>query len=73
MGDALLDQRLLSGIGNMWKAEILFEAEISPWRPLGELEDEDLQRIVGEAARLMRAGPAAPGVPPGGTAVPALR
>jgi endonuclease-8 len=56
VGDALLDQRLLSGVGNMWKAEILFEAEISPWRPLGELEDEDLQRIVGEAARLMRAG-----------------
>ena len=29
VGDALLDQRLLSGIGNMWKAEILFEAELS--------------------------------------------
>jgi endonuclease-8 len=56
VGDALLDQRLLSGIGNMWKAEILFEAEMSPWRPLGELADEDLERIVGEAARLMRAG-----------------
>ena len=56
VGDALLDQRLLSGIGNMWKAEILFEAEISPWRPLGELEDEDLRRVVGEAARLMRTG-----------------
>jgi endonuclease VIII len=56
VGDALLDQRLLSGVGNMWKAEILFEAEISPWRPLGELADEDLERIVGEAAHLMRAG-----------------
>ena len=56
VGDALLDQRLLSGIGNMWKAEILFEAEISPWRPLGELEEADLQRIVSEAASLMRAG-----------------
>jgi endonuclease-8 len=56
VGDALLDQRLISGIGNMWKAEILFEAEISPWRPLGELSDEDLGRIVGEATRLMRAG-----------------
>jgi endonuclease-8 len=56
IGDALLDQRLLSGIGNMWKAEILFEAAISPWRPLGELEDGDLERVVAEAARLMRAG-----------------
>jgi endonuclease VIII len=56
VGDALLDQRLLSGIGNMWKAEILFEAETSPWRPIGELSDEELGRIVGEATRLMRAG-----------------
>jgi endonuclease-8 len=56
IGDALLDQRLLAGIGNMWKAEILFEAQISPWRPLGELSDEDLGRIVGDATRLMRAG-----------------
>jgi endonuclease-8 len=56
VGDALLDQRLLSGIGNMWKAEILFEAEISPWPPIGELSDGALGRIVGEATRLMRAG-----------------
>jgi endonuclease VIII len=56
IGDALLDQRILSGIGNMWKAEILFEAEVSPWRPIGELPEENLGRIVGEAARLMRAG-----------------
>jgi len=56
VGDALLDQRLLSGVGNMWKAEILFEAGISPWRPVGELADEDLGRIVGVATRLMRAG-----------------
>jgi endonuclease VIII len=56
VGDALLDQRLLSGIGNMWKAEILFEAETSPWRPLGELSDDELAGIVGAATRLMRAG-----------------
>lgn len=56
VGDALLDQRLLSGIGNMWKAEILFEAEVSPWKPLGELSDAELARIVGGATRLMRAG-----------------
>jgi endonuclease VIII len=56
VGEALLDQRLLSGIGNMWKAEILFEAEISPWQPIGELSDEELARTVGEATRLMRAG-----------------
>jgi len=54
VGDALLDQRLAAGIGNLWKAEALWHAELSPWRPLGELSDDDLERVLGEAARLMR-------------------
>lgn len=56
VGEALLDQTLVAGIGNMWKAEALFAAETSPWRPLSELEDAALSRVLGEAARLMRAG-----------------
>jgi len=54
VGDALLDQRLVAGIGNMWKAEALFEAEVSPWRPLGDLSDEELRNLLGAAARLMQ-------------------
>ena len=42
VGDALLDQRLVAGIGNMWKAECLWESRISPWRPLSEVSDDDL-------------------------------
>ena len=56
IGDALLDQRLVAGIGNMWKAEALFAAETSPWRRLSELDDDALRHILEEAARLMRAG-----------------
>jgi endonuclease-8 len=56
IGDALLDQRLVAGIGNMWKAEALFAAETSPWRRLSELDDDALRRVLGEAASLMRAG-----------------
>lgn len=56
VGEALLDQRLVAGIGNMWKAEALFAAATSPWRRLSELDDDVLLRVVGEAARLMRAG-----------------
>jgi endonuclease-8 len=41
LGDALLDQRLVAGIGNMWKAEALWRAQVSPWRPLGEVTDDD--------------------------------
>ena len=54
LGEALLDQRLVAGIGNMWKAEALWESRISPWSALGELDDDALQRAVMTAARLMR-------------------
>jgi endonuclease-8 len=54
IGEALLDQRLVAGIGNLWRAEALWRAQISPWRPLGELQDEEVRTALGEAARLMR-------------------
>ena len=56
LGDALLDQRLVAGIGNMWKAEALWEAKLSPWARLAELTDEELRSGVDAAARLMREG-----------------
>lgn len=34
LGDALLDQRNLAGIGNIWKSEGCWEAGIDPWRPV---------------------------------------
>jgi endonuclease-8 len=55
LGDALLDQRLVAGIGNVWKAESLWRVSLSPWLPLGEARDEELEQVLGEAARLMRA------------------
>ena len=54
LGDALLDQRLVAGIGNAWKAEALWRARLSPWRALGEVTDEELHAVLGEAAGLMR-------------------
>ena len=54
IGDALLDQRLVAGIGNLWKAEALWRARVSPWRRVGELTGEELRTVLGEAARLMR-------------------
>lgn len=54
VGDALLDQRLVAGIGNVWKAESLWRARVSPWRPLGELTDDELLVVLREASRLMR-------------------
>jgi len=55
LGDALLDQRVVAGIGNIWKAESLWHARLSPWLPVGEASDEELERVLRAAARLMRA------------------
>ena len=79
VGDALLDQRLVAGIGNMWKAESLWRARVSPWRPLGEVADEELRETLGHAARAdgasrwTAAGPPRARLPPGRPPVPALR
>ena len=54
LGEALLRQRLVSGIGNMWMAEALWEARISPWRRVRDVTDEELAAALAAAARLMR-------------------
>ena len=54
LGEALLDQRLVAGIGNMWKAEALFRAGVSPWARLAGVSDDELRRVLGEAAAAMR-------------------
>jgi endonuclease VIII len=46
IGEALLDQRNVAGIGNVWKAEGCWEAGIDPWRPLRTISDADAIAIV---------------------------
>jgi endonuclease-8 len=46
IGDALLDQRTVAGIGNMWKAEGCWLAEVDPWRPAGQVADDEVLRIL---------------------------
>jgi DNA-formamidopyrimidine glycosylase len=62
IGDAVLDQRLVAGIGNIFKSEGLFVSGIDPLSPVGTLAAEDLERLwqslipmMKEAAR--RSGP----------------
>lgn len=54
IGEAVLDQHLVAGIGNMWRAEALWRAQVSPWTRLGDLSDAELRRVLTEAAQLMR-------------------
>jgi len=46
LGDALLDQRNIAGIGNVWKSEGCFGAAIDPWRPLTDVSDEEALAVV---------------------------
>lgn len=39
IGDALLDQQVLAGVGTFYMAEALFLRGISPWTPVGEVRD----------------------------------
>jgi endonuclease-8 len=54
LGEALLDQRALAGIGNIWKSESCFAAGIDPWRAVCETSDFELLEIIRFARREMR-------------------
>jgi endonuclease-8 len=51
--EALLDQRNLAGIGNVYAAELCFLAGTSPWTPVGELPEDLPGRILAAAHRLL--------------------
>ena len=55
LGDILQDQRLIAGIGNMWMAETLWRARLSPWQRLSDVTRADRVRALETAAALMRA------------------
>ena len=46
VGDALVDQRVVAGIGNMWLAEALWHARVSPWSRLTAVGDGELGRTL---------------------------
>jgi len=53
LGEALLDQRRIAGIGNIFKSEGCFAAGVDPWRPIGEIDDERLAAAVAATRDLM--------------------
>jgi len=63
IAEALLDQRALAGIGNVFKSEILFLEGVNPWLHVSQLSDDALQRILTTAERLLRENvrPGSPG------------
>jgi endonuclease-8 len=55
IAEALLDQRVIAGIGNVFKSEVLFEAGIHPARAAASLTDAEAGRVVEVALRQLRA------------------
>ena len=53
IGDALLDQRNLCGIGNVWKSEACFLAGLDPWRPVADVSDDEALAAVRAVRPLM--------------------
>jgi endonuclease-8 len=46
IGDALLDQRTIAGIGNLWKSEGCWLAGVDPWKPVAETSDDEALAVV---------------------------
>jgi endonuclease-8 len=55
MGDVLLDQRVVSGLGNIWRCETLWAEGVHPLTPVGEVDVDTRAAMLRTAARLMTA------------------
>jgi endonuclease VIII len=55
IGDALLDQRVLAGVGNVIRSEVCFIERVDPIRPVAEVDDDLRRRLVDRSAQILRA------------------
>jgi endonuclease-8 len=55
IGDALMDQRAVAGIGNTYKSEVLFIERVDPFAPVGTLDQATLERVLDTARALLQA------------------
>lgn len=55
VGEALLDQRVTCGVGNVYRCDVLFLHGLHPGQPVGSLSDDQLLAVLETSARLLRA------------------
>jgi endonuclease VIII len=55
LGDALLNQRTMAGVGNVFKSEVLFVSGLDPFRTIGSLTDEQVTGLIRTARNLLQA------------------
>lgn len=56
IGEAVLDQTVVSGIGNVYKSESLFLAGVDPWRSVGSITPDEAAAIAAIATELLQQG-----------------
>ena len=55
LGEALLNQRAVAGIGNVYKSEVCFLERLDPWSPVGMVDPDALRAALATARRLLQA------------------
>lgn len=55
VGDALLRQSMVAGIGNVFKSEICFACGVNPFRRVSSLSENEVQCLIGKAQEYLRA------------------
>lgn len=53
IGEVLLDQRVVAGVGNIYRSEVLFLSGIHPEAPLGRLSPSEIEEVIATAHRLL--------------------
>jgi endonuclease VIII len=53
IAEALLDQRVMAGVGNVFKSEVLFIESVNPWTLVREVSDDKLRALIATAHRLL--------------------
>lgn len=56
VGEALMDQRVVSGIGNVYRSEVLFLCGTDPWRNVGGLSTDEARELGRTGERLLSDG-----------------
>lgn len=55
LAEMMFDERVMCGVGNVYRSEALWVCELSPWAPVGALSQAEAQMLVNAAHRLVRA------------------
>lgn len=54
IGEAIMRQDTVAGVGNVYKSEVLFLCQVNPFAPVSQLNDHDLKQILAKSRELLQ-------------------